>query len=212
MKSISTLLVAAVFAVWANPLQAQLIFSKKPKVNPSQRVPELILIVKTDKDDRKRASAAEELREYDVKVFAEIVPVLADILQHDKKAQVRAEALTSLARIRPVSSMAGQALEKAAAKDEAWRLRLQAKTALARYYLSGYSSKKSDAKSASNKKPPVQTEEPPTAAPVPIPLPPAPLPAPRVEDSRVPRPLPPGVVTPAPGKKGSKDGPSVFPD
>src|SRR5262249_14252059 len=75
MKRLPALLMLLTVLAWAAPATAQL-FAKKPKVNPSQRVPELILIVKTDTDDRKRARAAEELRDYDVDVFAEIVPVL----------------------------------------------------------------------------------------------------------------------------------------
>ncbi|MBI1830541.1 MAG: hypothetical protein HYR84_03710 [Planctomycetes bacterium] len=62
-----------------HPAEAQL-FAKKPKVNPSQRVPELIVIVKTDPDEKKRAHAAEELRDFDVTKFTEIVPVLVDVL------------------------------------------------------------------------------------------------------------------------------------
>src|SRR4051812_32140423 len=60
----------------AFPLSAGIIFGKKPKPNPKERVPELIAIVKTDGDENKRASAADELRQYDPTMFPEIVPVL----------------------------------------------------------------------------------------------------------------------------------------
>ena len=69
----------------------------------SERVPELILTLKTESDERKRAQAAEELREYDARTFTEIVPVLVDVLHNDKKSNVRLEALNSLSRLRPVS-------------------------------------------------------------------------------------------------------------
>src|SRR5262249_46148288 len=148
------------------PAPAQWLF-KKAKANPAQRVPELILTVKTDPDERKRAHAAEELRDYDTATFTEIVPVLADVLLHDKKAGVRLEALASLAKIRPSSVTAGQAMEKAATEDEVLRVRLQARTALAKYHLAGYSSKKGQMTSTSNKK---TTVEPPLNDP-PLPLP-----------------------------------------
>jgi hypothetical protein len=179
------------------------IFAKKAKVVPSQRVPELIVIVKTDPDERKRASAAEELHLYDVKTFTEIVPVLVDVLQHDKKVSVRLEAVTSLAKIRPVSTMAGQALEKAAADDEAWRVRMHARTSLPKYHLAGYTSKAPEpAPVVVNKK----VGDPPAVIPGP---PPTPIPPPPVSPG-FPRPLPPGVVTPATPPPPAQ-GPSLFP-
>src|SRR4051812_16673620 len=93
MRLLKLGLLTAVLLVCAAPSHAQILFSRKPKINPNQRVPELIVIVKSDTDERKRAAAAEELRDYDPAVFSEIVPVLADVLQHDKKHNVRLEAL-----------------------------------------------------------------------------------------------------------------------
>src|SRR5262249_33698182 len=118
MKRLAGGLLLVIVLAWAAPAPAQWIFAKKQKMNPSQRVPELVLIVKTDSDERKRSHAAEELRDYDSATFTEIVPVLVDVLQQDKKMNVRLEALTSLAKIRPVSARAGQAIEKAATEDE----------------------------------------------------------------------------------------------
>ncbi len=112
MKRLPIGLMVVMVLAWAAPAQAQWFFSKKQKPNPTQRVPELIVIVKTDADERKRTHAAEELREYDATVFTEIVPVLADVLLLDKKMNVRLEALNSLARIRPVSTTAGRAWKK----------------------------------------------------------------------------------------------------
>jgi HEAT repeat protein len=214
MKRLPIGLLLVIALAWAAPAQAQLFFPKKQKPNPTQRVPELIVIVKTDPDEHKRTHAAEELREYDAAVFTEIVPVLADVLLHDKKMNVRLEALNSLTKIRPVSTTAGRAMEKAAADDESLRVRLQAKASLPKYHLAGYSSK--SAMPASNGK--AQTEEPPLATPTPpappkvVASPPAP---PRVvgsvpSDPPIPRPFPPIAVppvkTPEPGQ-----GPSLFP-
>ena len=197
MKRITMMLLFAAALAWASPAPAQWIF-KKAKVNPLQRVPELIVTVKTDADDRKRAHAAEELRDYDTTKFTEIVPVLADVLLHDKKQNVRLEALASLSRIRPLSTTAGQALEKAAANDEVLRVRLHAKAALTKYHLAGYSPKKGETISTSSK---MSTNEPPLIVN-------PPLPAPRNDDPRIPRPLPPGVASPP---KAPVDGPSLFP-
>src|ERR1019366_3532294 len=116
----NTLLLVALL-VWVAPAPAQSIFAKKTKPNPTQRVPELILILKTDPDERKRLHAAEEIRDYDATTFTEIVPVLVDVVLHDKKVNVRHEAVNSLGKIRPVNALAGHALEKAAADDESWR-------------------------------------------------------------------------------------------
>jgi hypothetical protein len=200
MKRLQGILLLGILLAWAAPAPAQGLFAKKPKVIPSQRVPELILIVKTDTDDRKRQHAVEELRDYDATTFTEIVPVLVDVLLHDKKMNVRLEALTGLTRIRPVTTMAGNAIEKAAADDESWRVRLQAKTSLPKYHLAGYSSRKSDPVAAVKKKP---TDEPPLAV-----SPPPPIPA---TVTSFPRPLPPGVATPPAPKDPPVQGPSLFP-
>jgi hypothetical protein len=138
MKRLQGLLVLIALPAFALPAQAQ-IFFKKSRPAPAQRVPELILILKTESDERKRGQAAEELREYDAKTYSEIVPVLADVLHNDKNAHVRLEALNSLARLRPVSQPAGLAIEHAAANDESLRIRLQAKSALLKYHIAGYS-------------------------------------------------------------------------
>ena len=96
---------------------------------------------------------------YDTTTFTEIVPVLADVLQHDKKHGVRLEALNSLAKIRPVTTLAGRAIEKAAVDDDTLRqFRLQAKTHLPKYHLALAALKKSEAA-------PKTTNEPPLAGP-----------------------------------------------
>src|SRR5260370_38518322 len=63
-----------------------------------------------------------------------------DVLEKGKKRKGRMEVLNGLHRGRPVSQPAGQAIEHAASSDEALRVRLQAKTALLKYHLAGYSS------------------------------------------------------------------------
>ena len=190
MKRLQAFLFLVIVLGFAGQAPGQWIFGKKQKVNPLQRVPELILIVKTDPDERKRSHAAEELRDYDTTTFTEIVPVLVDVLKHDKKHGVRVEALTSLTRIRPASVLAAQAMEKAAADDDTLRVRLQAKAALPKYHLILSLAKKSDPAPAkkTTAEPPLLEVQPPSSV-------------------TSPRPLPPGVAAPA-----KKDGPSLFPE
>ena len=86
---------------------AQWFGSKKPKAPPPQRVSELIVDLKFEKDTHKRADAAEELRQFDPKDFPEIMPVLIEALQNDPATSVRIEAATSLGRLRPISVASG---------------------------------------------------------------------------------------------------------
>ena len=186
MKRMQALLVLPALLFCAVPAQAQLFFKKRGPV-PAQRVPELILILKTETDERKRAAAAEELRDYDPKTFTEIVPVLVDILTNDKKQSVRLEALNSLARLRPVSQTAGHAIEHAASDDESLRIRLQAKSSLLKYHIAGYHSEAP---------PPVAVKQEPPQVTIPaVSFPPAPL-AKTATSPDVPRPLPKGIALP----------------
>jgi hypothetical protein len=116
------------------------IFNRKTKPDPAQRVPELINTVKGDPSDRKREAAAEELRDYDTQAFPEIVPVLTDVAQHDTKPDVRAEAIQSLAKMRPVSQEVGFVLEQVHASDASAKVRWQARMALWQYQMAGYHS------------------------------------------------------------------------
>src|SRR5262245_50115312 len=129
MKKLALAILITFTLSWLAPAHAQL-FSRKPKApaSPGQRVNELILIAKTDTDEHKRAAAAVELREFDTQTYPEIVSVLVDVARTDAKPGVRGEALASLAKIRPVSQPAGQTLEWAAANDDSFKVRWQAKT------------------------------------------------------------------------------------
>jgi len=136
------ILTVVILPAWVLPAPADGIFGlfgKKAKANPAQRVPELISIVKSDQEERKRASAATELGTFDATAFGEIVPVLVDVLQSDPKPGVRSDAASSLENIRPVSQLAGQALEKASSSDANWRVRMHAKGLLLKYRIAGYS-------------------------------------------------------------------------
>jgi hypothetical protein len=121
------------------PASAGIIFGKKPtKPDPAMRVPQLIVIVKTDKDESKRVSAAEELRQFDPAAFPDLVPVLIDVMMNDDKPSVRSEAAESLGKIRPVSKEVGWALEQVEEKDKSWRVRTKARYVLLGYHWAGY--------------------------------------------------------------------------
>jgi hypothetical protein len=156
MKLWRVFLVLICVGTLALPAPAGNWFSKKTKPNPAERVPELIIIVKTDKDEGKRASAAEELRQYDPAGHPDIVPVLIDVLLNDEKPGVRVEAAESLGKIRPISQEAGWALEQAKEKDSSMRVRAKARYELLGYYWAGYHSdpKMKEAPSANPKEPP----------------------------------------------------------
>ncbi len=160
MKKFAWAFLITIPLLWQTNAEAQFgLFNKKPKAPPAQRVPELILQAKTDPDERKRAAAVEELREFDTKTFQEVVPVLADVAKSDSKAGVRLEAINSLAKIRPVSQQAGQAMEWASQHDDSWKVRWQAKSALLRYGWSGYHAGKNEMPNAAPQPP--ATREPP---------------------------------------------------
>jgi hypothetical protein len=130
---------------------AGLFFGKKAtKPDPATRVPELIVTVKTDGDENKRAAAAEELRQYDPASQPDIIPVLIDVLLHDAKPSVRAEAAQSLGKMRPINQQAGWALEQAVSNDSSMRVRVQARSALLLYHMSGYHGTKTDEPPAEN--------------------------------------------------------------
>lgn len=118
------------------------IFSRKPKVDPAEQVPTLIMQLKTDKDDNKRANAAEELRGFDPRTNPEIMTVLIDALTKDTSAAVRSEAASTIAKLRPINQQAGFALDQAAANDPVMRVRMAARQALWQYHLVGYRSGK----------------------------------------------------------------------
>ncbi len=166
MKRCPYALVLTTLAAVAPASPAGILFNRHPKPNPSERVPILIAEVKTGTPERKREAAAEELGKYDPNAFPEIVPILAEVAQQDASAAVRLEALKTLTHLRPVSQPAGWALEQAAEKDAAFRVRMQARTLLWQYHLAGY-------RTGGKGEPPLasgsgSSKEPPLAAPAPV--------------------------------------------
>jgi hypothetical protein len=138
MKGFRLLLITFVVALIPMPVRAGLIFNRHPRGNPGQRVPALIATARSDQDDRKREAAVAELRDYDPSAFPEIVPTLIEVSQSDARSSVRLEALHSLAKLRPMSQIAGQAIQRASENDSSVRVRFQARTLLWQYHLGGY--------------------------------------------------------------------------
>ena len=196
------------------------IFTRKPKVEPAEQVPTLVMQLKTDKDEGKRQAAAEELRNFDPKAFTEIMTVLVDALTRDTAVGVRVEAASSIAKLRPINQQAGFALEQAASNDPSMRVRMAARQSLWQYHLVGYRSSKpaeSDAKgpaltppangrhtAAKNSRNPNESPEPPLAESGPV-----------TSTSQKPAiattPVAPPRLMPAPGQPSSReaDGPSL---
>jgi hypothetical protein len=146
------LAVSVVLAAFA-PQASAGFFSRKPKANAIDRVPELLAQLRTAADEGQRATAAEELREFDGKSYPEIAPALVEALGRDTSPAVRAEAATSLGKLRPISQQNGYVLEQALNNDTSGRVRMAARQALWSYHLVGYRSSR----------PNDQTPEPPIA-------------------------------------------------
>lgn len=139
---------------------------RKPRTNPAEQVPFLIKTLSSDLDERRRADAASELRDYDPKTFPEIVPALIEALKNDSSIPVRREAANSIGLIRPISQMGGYALEQAENNDPAIGVRAIANGHLKLWVLFRGYKKGRMPDPLSN-----QTEEPPVAEPLPIPTP-----------------------------------------
>src|SRR4051812_12336898 len=121
------------------PAEAGILFGRKAKKpDPKSQVPELIATLKSDKDEGKRARAAEQLAGQDAAQYPDVVPALIGALMTDQKTGVRVEAAHALGRVRPVSQEAGQALEHALGNDSSMRVRLKARSMLLQYHWAGY--------------------------------------------------------------------------
>jgi HEAT repeats len=135
---ISRLWVAPVVAlVLAAPIEAG-IFRRTPKPDPAVHVPALIQTLKTDKDEKARAAAASDLRDYDAKAFPDLLPALMDALATDPSSSVRSKAAEAIGKVRPISPEAGYSLEQAIENDKSLPVRLSARLAIAQYRVLGF--------------------------------------------------------------------------
>lgn len=163
---LSILILPLLVAFDCGSAQAQGLLKRGPRPNPTERVPELIQIVSSDLDDRRRAEAASELKDYDLKSFPDIIPALVEALKNDSSVAVRREAANSIGKMRPISQIGGYALEQAEANDPAIGVRVIANTHLKVWVLfHGYKKGRMPDPLAN------QSEEPPLADPLPPMLP-----------------------------------------
>jgi len=114
------------------------IFKRSAKPDPATQVPALIDMLKSASDDRDRVAAANALREYDAKVYPEVLPALTDALAGDSSSSVRSEAAEAIGRIRPITPQAGYALEQAKENDKDRSVRNAARLALLQYKILGW--------------------------------------------------------------------------
>jgi len=144
MNRLAVIFTMVVLGAWVQQAPADGIFGlfgTKPKAQSAERVRDLTIMLTRNKSegyDRLRSAAVLELGAYDTAAYPEIVPLLLDVMQHDKSSLVRIDAATSLSNFRPISVQIGQALEKAQNDDPYWRTRIHAKSVLANYRKAGY--------------------------------------------------------------------------
>ena len=148
------------------------IFRKKTKdkEEPPQRVKQLVDVLKSDPDEKKRKAAAEELRQHDPRTNTDLIPTLINSLQADPSAAVRAEAAESIGKLKPVAQQAGVALEQTQSADPSEDVRKAAQKALWDYHLNGYRSAGANPAYPQTTEPPLA--KPRTAAKIPITPPP----------------------------------------
>jgi hypothetical protein len=143
-------------AVLVPPLTAG-VFTRK-KVDAA-RVKQLVEVLRSDADERKRRAAIAELKDADPRTHTDAVLALVGSLQNDPAPAVRSDAADAIRQLKLVIPLAGLALETAAESDSSPHVRDAARQALWEYHLAGYRSAKGADGFAG------QTPEPPLAKP-----------------------------------------------
>jgi HEAT repeats len=165
-RRLSILIVALLLAFECGNARADGLLRRGPRPNPAEHVPALIKTLASDLDDRRRADAASDLKEFDPKTFPDIIPALIEALKNDSSVPVRREAANSIGKLRPISQIGGYALEQAEMNDPAIGVRAIANIHLKIWVIrDGYKKGRMPDPLAN------QTEEPPLVDPLPRPLP-----------------------------------------
>lgn len=107
--------------------------SAKPKITPSERIEQLLHILKTDRKDEHRSNAAEELGKLASPEYPEVVSGLIDALVRDESSSVRKVVVRTLSGIQPATHEVKEALDQAVKQDKAWTVRQAARLAVWRY-------------------------------------------------------------------------------
>ena len=140
------------------------LFGRKSKSDPA-RVRQLIEIVRSETNARKRNSAVEELAEVDPRIHGDVVPALIAALRKDASESVRARAAEAIGGFKVVYPLAGVALEEASETDSSKAVRGAARQSLWEYHLIGYrSSKGADGFAGQTVEPPIARPGRPTEA------------------------------------------------
>jgi hypothetical protein len=134
------------------------------RLDPS-RINQLIQIIQTDVDEKRRETAIEELSKADPRLNQGVIQVLADALRKDTSPAVRLAAVRAIGRHKTVFVLAGRALEFAVETDSSPAIQKAAKQVLWEYHLLGYKSAPTTDDFT------WQTVEPPIAKPARIPVP-----------------------------------------
>lgn len=139
------------------------IFKRRQKPEPVSKAKQLISVLQSSPDAGKRQEAAEELRSIDARVVPDVIPTLMNSLQQDPSPAVRAEAATSLGKIKPINQSAGIVLERASQSDPIDKVREAAQNALWQYHLNGYSNTAGPPLAAQSSEPPLAARPIPSA-------------------------------------------------
>ncbi|MDY3556454.1 HEAT repeat domain-containing protein [Gemmata sp. JC717] len=149
-------------------------FSRKPRLDEA-KAHALVETLKSDRDEKKRKAAADELGRADPRLSPEVAPALVRALRSDESASVRVEAAASLRELGEVYPQAAVALSEAAEGDSSPLVRLAAQRTLWEYHLSGYrAAKGGDGLPAQTVEPPIASPAGPRQAVALIPAPPVP--------------------------------------
>ena len=147
-------------------------FHRKARLDPA-RVRQLIDIIRSDPDEKKRKAAIADLADADPRLQVEVVPTLIIALRKDAAVAVRATAAEVIGRFNIIFPTAGVALEDALESDLSAEVRRAARQSLWEYHLLGFrSARGADGVAGQTAEPPIAkparpqgpvTSEPPTA-------------------------------------------------
>jgi hypothetical protein len=105
----------------------------KPTATPSERIEQLLHVLKTDRKEDARSKAAEELGKLASDEYPEVVSGLIDALVRDDSSSVRKVVIHSLVEIEPATYEVKDALDQAVKQDKSWMVRQAARLAVWRY-------------------------------------------------------------------------------
>jgi hypothetical protein len=139
-----TLLMVSVAAFASLPAQGAGLFGRRQnqpaaaKPNTDDKTVQLIRLLRTDGDERRRTLAVENLARFDLKQHPQAGFALIEAMSRDSSAMVRRAAAESLGKMRPMTQQVAQALEQVSIADSASEVRASASQALQAFVEAGY--------------------------------------------------------------------------